>query len=178
MPFNRERKLIFCHIPRTGGVSVCNALNMEIIGKHFPVSAIRHEFPKDYILFSIQRPYLDRIKSAHGYILPDDFYTWEELMFHYNKQTLDDKGLIVWPNEYFLDAKVDYLLRFENLQEDLDKMLSDLKQEKVVLIKCNSFKKIILPIFLAVTIGINSFNFNNQILYKRKRYEFRNSIKV
>lgn len=70
MPVCHKRKLAFCHIPRTGGVSITDTLKMEIPDRHFKASWYRENYP-DYYLFATQRSYEDRIRSAFGWKLPE-----------------------------------------------------------------------------------------------------------
>jgi hypothetical protein len=138
MPVCHTRKIAFCHIPRTGGVSVCNAMKLEVKDRHFKASWYRENFP-DYKLFTITRDYEHRIKSTFGY---KDAYgkSLDELVEHVKLKGFDNIGLMLRPEAYFLDVPVDYVLRFEFLQEDLDKMLIELGFETVRLIQCNSFR--------------------------------------
>src|SRR5690606_4897197 len=124
MPVCHRRKLAFCHIPRTAGVSIVRALKLEVIDKHYPASFYRNNFP-DYTLFTVIRSNEDRIESA-TYARKGDAPVRESLMCK--------------PNSHFLDCEVDYTLRFEHLQEDLNAMLSELKIPPVKLQHTNSFK--------------------------------------
>jgi len=132
MPICKERKLAFCHIPRTGGVSISNALKLTVNDYHYPSSWYRKNYP-DYFLFATFRSYRDRIESTFGWKDPvavEDRY----------KKGSRNVGLMLWPNEYFLDVEVDFLIRFEHLQDDLNKMLTQLGLKTVRLIPCNSFR--------------------------------------
>lgn len=142
MPICKTRKLAFCHIPRTGGVSVSNALSLYVNDKHFPASFYREHYP-DYTLFATLRPYDDRIISTFGGVLPVEYGkpNFQALIDHIKDKGADNIGLMLKPNEYFLDCEVDYLLRYEHLQDDLNKMLHELGHKEVRLVQCNSFKK-------------------------------------
>lgn len=143
MPICEQRKLAFCHIPRTGGVSISNALNLKVVDKHFPASWYRKNYP-DYYLFATVRDYEERIRSTFGYRLPDDYKkrnaTLDILVERIIQRGADNIGLMIKPNEYFLDCEVDFLIRFEHLEEDLNTMLSSLGHDEVKLIKTNSFR--------------------------------------
>lgn len=143
MPICERRKLAFCHIPRTGGVSICNAMQLKVKDKHFPVSYYREHYP-DYKIFATTRPYEDRIRSTFGWKLPKDYEkhasSLDFLVERILKRGGENIGLMIKPNEYFLDATVDYLLRFDHLQEDLNFMLKELGHDPVQLIPCNSFR--------------------------------------
>jgi len=116
MPIDNKRKLAFCHIPRTGGVSICLALDLEVIEKHEPASFYRKHFPS-YHLFATYRPLEDRIKSAGAKV----------------SEKTDDRSLFTTPNKYFLDVPVDTLLQFNNLGADLNRMLKSLGYDPVTL---------------------------------------------
>lgn len=143
MPICKDRKLAFCHIPRTGGVSVSNALNLYVNDKHFPASYYRKEHP-DFILFATLRPYEERIISTFGGVIPEQWEgkveSFKKLVEHVKSKGADNIGLMLKPNEYFLDCEVDYLLRYEHLQDDLNAMLRKLGHDEVTLVQCNSFK--------------------------------------
>lgn len=142
MPICEKRKIAFCHVPRTGGVSVCNALGLKIVDRHNPASWYRENYP-DYFLFTVLRNYDDRIKSTFGWKNEEaygqrDLDTLVEQVKNRNPE--DHTGLMLKPNEFFLDCPVDYTIRFEHLQQDFDKMMEKLGFETVLLIKCNSFR--------------------------------------
>lgn len=132
MPVCHDRKLAFCHIPRTGGVSISNALKLKVKDKHFPASWYRKTYP-DYTLFATLRPYEDRVHSAYGWN--------EDRAAAALRHGTENVGLMTKPNEYFLDCEVDFLLRFGHLQDDLNAMLTKLGHKTVILTPCNSFKK-------------------------------------
>jgi hypothetical protein len=144
MPVSHDKKLCLCHIPRTGGVSVANALKMfDVKDKHFKASWYREHYP-DYKLFTIIRPYDDRIKSAFGWKLPErrkgESSSLNELVELVKAKGAKNIGLMLQKEDYFLDCEVDFKLRFEYLQEDLNKMLIQLGQEPVKLVQVNSFR--------------------------------------
>lgn len=142
MPIDRTNKIAFCHIPRTGGVSVCNALNLEVIEKHEPASWYRKNFP-DYFLFTIKRDYDDRVLSAFGGEVPEDKSSWQDVLSKKDYMGKDKQGnarLMLLPNEHYMDAPVDFVIDYKHLQRDFNKMLKMLKLPKVKLNKENSFK--------------------------------------
>jgi hypothetical protein len=141
MPICEHRKLAFCHIPRTGGVSISAALKLKVVDKHYPASWYRTNYP-DYFLFATNRSYEDRIRSTFGW-RNDERYrkgSLEELVAHIKNKGSDNIGLMIKPNEYFLDCEVDCLLDFNNLEQDLNKMLFKLGHPCVTLQQINSFK--------------------------------------
>jgi len=111
---------------------------MVIVDRHLPASWFRKNYP-DYKLFTITRPYDDRIKSAYGHG-PKHGMTLDELVAEVKRKGVDNISLMLKPEAYFLDATPDYVIRFGFLQSDLDDMLTTLGFEPVELIQCNSFK--------------------------------------
>jgi hypothetical protein len=141
MPIDYKRKLAFCHIPRTGGVSITNGLDMMVVDRHYKASWYRDHFP-DYTLFTVIRNYPDRIKSAYGWEIPEGgLTTWDDIISDRQAKGLNNVSLMTLPDEYYLDVDVDYKLRFEFLNDDLNDMLIKLGHDKVKLIPCNSFRK-------------------------------------
>jgi hypothetical protein len=142
MPISDKMKLAFCHVPRTGGYSICSCLNLNVIDKHYPASWYREHFP-DYRLFAVWRSYENRIKSAYGWMLPDDlkprFKDFDTFVFDRIRKGKKN-GLMIKPNDHFIDCEVDYLLRFEHLQKDLDAMLIELGFDPIPLVQSNSFR--------------------------------------
>lgn len=143
MPVCHKRKLAFCHIPRTGGVSITDTLQMEIPDRHFKASWYREKYP-DYFLFATHRDYEDRIRSAFGWKLPEirqkEAGTLDELVQIVKKKGDEVNSVMIKSNEYFLDCEVDCILQFNNLQDDLNSMLSKLGYSSVKLPNLNSFK--------------------------------------
>jgi glycosyltransferase involved in cell wall biosynthesis len=65
-----ERKLIFIHVPRNGGTSICQALYGEGVGHH-TASAVSTIFPdlyKTYPSFAVLRDPVERFKSAYSFV--------------------------------------------------------------------------------------------------------------
>ena len=138
MPIDRNQKLAFCHVPRTGGVSICLALNLEIMDKHEPASWYRKHYP-DYVLFATYRPHRDRVQSALGWGIDDSDAGL--IMGRKRKPPTELKtGIKTYPNEYFLDCRVDYLLQYCDLEDELNRMLRDLNLIEVKLKRTNSYK--------------------------------------
>lgn len=149
MPVCHKRKLVFCHIPRTGGVSVCKSMNLEIKDRHEPVSWLRQKYP-GYKIFSIYRPYRDRVSSAIGWSIPEKRKpfkgTFKELVDEfvtrkYPTPTGNKTGLMLYPNDYYLDQPVDFLLQFCDIENGINKMLRHLNLEEIKLIQSNSFRR-------------------------------------
>ncbi|MCH7974891.1 MAG: hypothetical protein IH949_13605 [Bacteroidetes bacterium] len=123
MPICTKRKLAFCHIPRTGGQSIIVGLDLIINDYHYPASYYREKYP-DYFLFATYRPYKYRLKSAKKYYVTNQSN---------DIKLKNRKKLIIRKNDYFLDCRVDYLIQFIDLENDLNKMLKILNLSPIKL---------------------------------------------
>ena len=148
MPICHKRKIAFCHVPRAGGVSICASLGLIAEDKHMPVSWIKNQYP-GYKTFSVYRPYRDRISSSLGWKVPEarkpfdgNFDDLVDMLVIRKRLPPNEKrsGIMLYPNEYFLDDSVDFLLQFCDLENELNKMLNQLSLPEIKLIKSNSFR--------------------------------------
>ena len=142
---DHKNKLIFIHVPRTAGNAVCRAFpDMEFEtaparNTHTKASKIRRILGDDiwnsYTTFSVVRHPLERMMS-HA--------LWEPVLrknrgqgyaFDYADPTPWSKRKYpIWqaaPISSFLNEPVDYILRHESLQDDLDEMLEDIGLDPV-----------------------------------------------
>jgi len=133
-----KRRLLFIHIARTGGTSIETAFAgmdwycIDMPTKHLSASQARSRYGEDvwnsFIKFTVVRNPWDRVASM-----------WVTGSWHF---TLDydhpcDREFLAQlrphPNEKYpslqyheiLDESLDYVLRFETLQADLTRMLSE-----------------------------------------------------
>jgi len=127
-------KAIFIHIPKTGGMSIRDALyqKVKIIGHHISASAVKSQVDNwdSTFKFSVVRNPWERMVSAFFFgakkeskwILGRTFDEWvfERLYAVKNIKTqcdfLMEDGKII----------VDFVARFENLQKDFKKICSEL----------------------------------------------------
>lgn len=129
MEVNHDLKLCFVHIPKTGGMSISEAIGLSGV-RHFPASYYRTKYP-DYRLFTVIRGYRDRLVSSQKY-----HETNKHRIKDFEK-SLYDQHL---PMEFYLDEHCDYYLRFEHLQEDFNKMLRNLGYKNIKLPRLNESK--------------------------------------
>jgi hypothetical protein len=119
---NHQYKCIFIHVIKTGGVSVCNALNMK--AKQFHVSASKiKSITKDkwnnYFTFSFTRNPWDKMVSQYfynGQCYTKDFNKYIS-RWYYGKKFVTSYSCI--HSDYF-DLNLDFIGRFENFQKDFD----------------------------------------------------------
>jgi len=137
-------RVIFFHIPKTGGSSVrtilLNDLNGDKIGVHVNVrNALRKNYNLDaYIKFSVIRNPYSRMVSWYHHLLreseigkrssdvikPESFeqFIKEQTRIYSNKETTQFK---LWSLQkdfisYGEKVMIDYIIRFENFQNDFD----------------------------------------------------------
>jgi len=134
------KDFIFFHIPKTGGMSIRRALSIK--GPwHLRVHHFSEEVRSSSFTFTIVRNPFDRILSAYNYlkaggsnkgdermgnILPDNFKSFVNNINQY----ID--FLHFQPMSFRLDDNIDnidYIGKFENLQEDFDSICRALDVE-------------------------------------------------
>lgn len=131
MPICHKRKLAFCHVPRTGGQSIAIGLKLIVNDYHYPASYYREKYP-DYFLFATYRPYEFRVKSAIKNFVYNQAAK-PRIINTKAKIVKKNVGLLTKENNYFLDCRVDYLIQFIDLENDLNKMLKMLNLPSVKL---------------------------------------------
>ena len=143
MPFIHQHKLLFIHIPKTGGTSVeskfklirKNELYEEKIVKidgilfakqHWLPYLIEKEFPekfKNYKKFCIVRNPYTRVISEYFYQFPKQMVTFEDFVL--KRLNLNERDHYLPQHLYFENIKYDYVLRTETLNEDFKNMSKD-----------------------------------------------------
>jgi len=133
---HHKHKLIFIHIARTGGTSIEQALvekdwgEVDIDTKHLKASQAKDlysKFWKEYTTFTVVRNPFDRFVSMYetgwwGKGLDVSFKAWlQQLEPHPNEKY---KSLF---QAEIIDEELDYELRYETLQEDFERMLTEKK---------------------------------------------------
>ena len=132
---NHQYKCIFIHVIKTGGVSVCSALNMRKKQFHAPASDIKSitkDKWDDYFTFSFTRNPWDKMVSQYfynGQCYTKDFNEYISRWYE-QKERLTAHSCI--HSDYF-DLDIDFIGRFENLQQDFDFVCSKIGKVKTKL---------------------------------------------
>ena len=132
---DHKNKLIFIHIPRTGGHAVYDAFGIKtpVKGMHMTAFEIHKSIGDDvwynYTTFSIVRHPLERFMSNTLW-KPVFFRGMDNYFFDYTDTTPWGKRTPpVYNNQpmyKYLDEPVDYILKHETLQSDMNEMLDDI----------------------------------------------------
>lgn len=159
MPIDHKNNILFIHIPKTGGSSIENYLGIKQSGDNF-LKYGEPTFEHDGILYSPQHFTCSMLKQHLGDKYFDFFkftfvrnpysriiseYKWRK---KYNKTASDLNKFIessltpikrdhLVPQANFADDSVDFVGKFENLNEDFNKVLSINKLTKGTLKKIN-----------------------------------------
>lgn len=128
----------FVHVPKTAGCSIEYTLERKP-GIHMPVSAVPgHEF---YFAF-VRNPY-DRIVSGYFYRQRRNSML-KNYLKKFRKWLLSEGVLadmvvdeVFRPMGHYLDAPVDFIGRYETLQDDFDKVCKIIGEEPRTLIRDN-----------------------------------------
>ena len=143
MPFIHEHKLLFIHIPKTGGTSVESKFNVirknelyeekivKIDGilfakQHWLPYLIEKEFPekfKKYKKFCIVRNPYTRVISEYYYQFPKQKVSFEDFVL--SRLNDNERDHYLPQHLYFENIDYDYVLRTETLNEDFKKMSKD-----------------------------------------------------
>ena len=142
---SHKHKCIFIHIPKTGGMSIEQALGKDPKKLHAKGWKIKHGTPLEwknpkfwdkYFTFTVVRNPWDRVISAYFFDLKmlhksafhkDRRSLIEKLQnkpargfIHYAKNHLSISDAIYRPQSNWFKNKFDYVCKYENLQEDFD----------------------------------------------------------
>jgi hypothetical protein len=139
---DHDRKFIFVHIPKTAGTSVKNALKLPSKGADhsIPTYMVHKRTWESYYTFAIVRHPIKRFISAYNYTTSPDYKgsllnKYPDLhsfsIEKYFKLVSKDPNYITPQSEYvrhyFSDEPIDIICRFENLNEDMQKVFKRLK---------------------------------------------------
>lgn len=157
-----DKKLIFVHIPKTGGTSIMKALRPYglkgsghiQLSRELSVHKIGRPKRARYTVFCVSRNPWDLVVSNYSYIKMEKSY-WhsldgttnygvhpdyefvKDLSFKEFVYALKDKKIKskynTLPQTYWINRKVDKVLRFENLNEDFKALCKEVGLDKVEL---------------------------------------------
>ena len=149
MPISHKYKLIFIHIPKCAGTSICHALEIDpgeigLISYEPPI--LQHLLPKqlknhyisepiwnEYKKFTILRNPYDRVISDYFWFknIPDtsfkgsfdDFLSLREDVVLNNRYSENKYFDHFYPMYFYFDDVVyDYVIRYENMNEEFNKL--------------------------------------------------------
>lgn len=151
MPISDEHEALMIHVPKNAGTSIEKALNMDVSGHHrwYWYKNNHPEKYHKYAVFAVSRNPFDRVVSCYEYAKQEESY-WHSAnnprdavygkhpdydkvkgrSFRETIDIIDDLDHHGWePQHPYLYAddefKVDYMLRMENLDEDIKKVVGD-----------------------------------------------------
>ena len=137
-----EKKIIFIHIPKTGGTSIYRSLKDKVdIGYHYhePLHRIySKEQLNDSFVFTVVRNPWDKLVSTFFYCCQTQKHQWffkkydsEFDMFMKDFKRGKVPYLVLFKAQYkFLMHKPDMILKFECLQQDFNKLCDKIGIEK------------------------------------------------
>ena len=155
---DHQRKLLFVHIARTGGTSVESALvgndwwRIDPKTKHLSARQMRAFYGEDiwnkYKKFSIVRNPWDRVISmwATGWWSPElnmagieNHSGLKQFIERLSPHEHEEYGSLLFVD--IINEELDYILRYETLNSDLNQMLDELGLGQVVLPRLESRKR-------------------------------------
>lgn len=125
---SHKYKIIFIHIPRTGGTSIEKAFDKNMwknapLEKHLSAKEARKKYGKkaweDYFTFSFVRNPWDRVISLWKIKTYGQDYCLYDFLLNYNPKDFEYKSPYY---EDILNLDLDFVGKFENLQEDFNKV--------------------------------------------------------
>jgi len=153
-------KAIFIHVPKTAGMSIIEAtkeLNVKCIGHRKASDFTEKQLRESFVFSFVRNPY-DRFISAFFYlkqgginikdksigdILPNDIQQCVDLIkslddsFMYKKRKL----FHFQPQHQWHNAKIDFIGRYERLNDDFAYISTKIANKKIILPHMNESKK-------------------------------------
>ena len=143
---SHSKKCIFIHIPKTGGYSVCKALNKPLEIGHRFLKDYPKEYTENYFKFAFVRNPWDRFVSAYFYLkkggrnLGHDWHGQQIVnrfsdfrSFVANFQSVKNDFIvrhfhpqINWTHDKHGNMQMDFVGRYENFQEDFNQVCNAL----------------------------------------------------
>ena len=122
---NHQYKVIFVHVIKTGGVSIATALGMKRTNYHKSASQIKKKLGEniwnEYFKFTFVRNPWDKIVSQYHFNR-SKFGFGGSTFKEYVRAWSAGQKISTFPqlNLFYIDEKLDFVGRFETLQEDFN----------------------------------------------------------
>jgi hypothetical protein len=130
MILSEEKKLIFLHIPRTGGTSIRSLFNIDPVLGCFSAKMMKQQLGdkyNDYRSFTVVRNPWDRAVSLYYFLTkkrPQPFATW--ITNTYGPLPLKDSWYIEhWLSDENGKLAVNDILRYENYEAEVSALLGN-----------------------------------------------------
>lgn len=123
-------KIAFIHVPKTGGASLSKALDLSL-NDHQKASS----FPDHAFKFAFVRDPYERFRSAFTFMRDIDRDPAYQISFEsfVMDRPIRESGFFFRPMVHWIDAPLNFLGRFENLEEDVARLFDALGRPKVEL---------------------------------------------
>lgn len=154
-------RCIFIHIPKAAGQSVSLALFNDKHPGHYPIKKFEwedRERKENYFKFTVVRNPWDRLYSAFNYLTKhtpykadqefaknylSEYKSFEDFVLYGLDKPIISNWVHFRPQSYFLldlkeELDINYIARFENLEEDFQHIARELGRDMAELKKVNS----------------------------------------
>jgi len=143
---DRDNKIIFVHIPKTGGESVTKMLwNTKLslaTGKHLTIKQYRDMTNTEgYYIFSVVRNPYNRALSHYRFL--KQFYNPPRVSCDFDSWIVNQHGAVdylFYPQSYYIDDSVD-IFKFEDWNNTIKKIYANTGFKKVTEVHKNKTKK-------------------------------------
>ena len=133
---SHKHKYVFIHVPKTGGISIHHLLKTEPAEMNHNGLSV-HKFDEDYFKFMFVRNPWDRFVSCYNYFLKNGrntledqktgklvqkYKTFQEFSINLPQIINQVKSINPHFNQqiHWLEEGIDFIGRFENIQQDFD----------------------------------------------------------
>ena len=142
---DHTNRYVFIHVPKTGGVSLYALFKTPRSDQHHQTLIEHERWKKEYFKFCFVRNTWDRFLSAYFYLkkygrygfadiidgqIVNKFSDFKEFvkLFHTVEHQFLDRHF--YSQTYWIDDRLDFIGRFENLQNDIDFLFNKIGVKK------------------------------------------------